>query len=137
MSKRKSLDEKSSGKIRKKYSDLSGFCENVTLDRIKNMRKHPHKGDWRRDRTIRICYKNFRVTWEKVNDNHFVIKTQVPCGMTGLVTKLQSASCRSWEGLPLSVKEYLQLQEKSDFNANDFTVEVSFSGKYYAFVFLY
>ena len=42
MSKRKSLDEKSSGKIRKKYSDLSSFCENVILDRIKNMRKHPH-----------------------------------------------------------------------------------------------
>ena len=46
MSKRKSLDKKSSGKIRKKYSDLSDFCENVTLDKIKNMRNHPHKGDW-------------------------------------------------------------------------------------------
>ena len=55
--------------------------------------------------------------------------------MTGLVTKLQSASFRSWEDLPLSVKEHFQLQEKADFNANDF--RVSFSGKYYAFVFLY
>ena len=53
------------------------------------------------------------------------------------MTKLKSASCRSWEGLPLSVKEHFQLQEKTDFNANDFPVEVSFSGKYYAFVFLY
>ena len=33
MSKRKSLDEKSSGKVWKKYSDLTGFCKNVTLDR--------------------------------------------------------------------------------------------------------
>ena len=49
------------------------------------------------------------------------------------MTKLQSASCRSWEGLQLSVKE----QEKADLNANVFTVEVSFSGKYYAFDFLY
>ena len=33
------------------------------------------------------------MTWEKVNGNHFVMKTPVPCGMTGLVAKLQSASC--------------------------------------------
>ena len=46
MSKRKSLDEKSSGKNRKKYSDLSDFCENVPLDRTKDVWKHPHKGDW-------------------------------------------------------------------------------------------
>ena len=31
MSKRKSLDEKPFGRNWKKYSDLSGFCENVTL----------------------------------------------------------------------------------------------------------
>ena len=133
MSKRKSLDEKSSGKNRKKYSDLSDFCENVPLDRIKDMWKHPHKGDWWRDTIIRIPYKDCRITWKKVNGNHFVIKTPAPCGMTALVTKLQSASCRSWEGLQLSVKE----QEKADLNANVFTVEVSFSGKYYAFDFLY
>ena len=46
MSKRKSLDPKLSGKNRKKYSNLSSICENATLDRIKIMRKHPHKGDW-------------------------------------------------------------------------------------------
>ena len=57
--------------------------------------------------------------------------------MAGLVTKLQSTSCRSWEGLPQSVREHFLLQEKADFNTNDFTVELSFSGKYYAFVFLY
>ena len=84
---------------------------------------------------IRIPYKDCRITWKKVNGNHFVIKIPVPCGMTGLVTKLQSASFRSSEDLPLSVKEHFQLQEKADFNANDFTV--SFSGKYYAFVLLY
>ena len=31
MPKRKSLDKKPSGRNWKKYSDLSGFCENVTL----------------------------------------------------------------------------------------------------------
>ena len=35
MSKRKSLDEKPFGRNWKKYSDLSGFCENVTLDETK------------------------------------------------------------------------------------------------------
>ena len=30
MSKRKSLDKKSSGRHRRKYSDLSGFCGDVT-----------------------------------------------------------------------------------------------------------
>ena len=40
-----------------------------------------------------ISYKDCRITWEKVNGNHFVMKTPVPCGMTGLVAKLQSASC--------------------------------------------
>ena len=37
MSKRKSLDERLSRRNRKKYPDLSGFCENIKSDRIKNM----------------------------------------------------------------------------------------------------
>ena len=54
ISKRKSLDKKSSKRNREKQSDISGFCENITLDRILNMRKHPHEGDWRGDMVVRI-----------------------------------------------------------------------------------
>ena len=50
MSKRKADD---SGK-RKKYSELTGFSKDITPTRLKKLRSHPHKGDWRRDRMIRI-----------------------------------------------------------------------------------
>ena len=102
---------------------------------IKNMRKHPNKGDWQRDQVI-VGFLQ-RITWKNVNRNHFVIKTPVPCGMTGLVAKLQSTSAKSSEGLPLSVKKHFQVEEQADFSTKDVTVEVSFSGRYCACVFLF
>ena len=62
MSKRKADD---SGK-RKKYSELTGFSKDITPSRLKKLRSHRHKGDWRRDRMIRIskaffCYLCFIV----------------------------------------------------------------------------
>ena len=50
MSKRKADD---SGK-RKKYSELTGFSKDITPTRLKTLRSHPHKGDWRKDSMIRI-----------------------------------------------------------------------------------
>ena len=85
---------------------------------------------------VRIHYKVCRITWKKVHGNHFVIKTPVPYGMTGLVAKLRSASYRSWEGLPCH-SESISNWRKGQILVQRFTVEVSFSGKYYAYVFLF
>ena len=64
-------------------------------------------------------------------------KTAVPYGMTGLVAKLQSLSCRLWYVLALSVKEHFQLEEKVNISAKNFAVGVSFSGKNAACVFFF
>ena len=109
MSKRKASDV-DDGEKRHKYSDLTGFSKDVTPARLKKLRNHPHKGDWRRDRVIRTPYKFCIITWTNtVTDNEFLIKTPVPCGMTGLIVKLQTASCRCWESLPVSVKNHFGL----------------------------
>ena len=116
MSKRKADD---SGK-RKKYPQLTGFSKDITPSRLKKFRSHPHKGDWRRDRMIRILYRDTNITWNntKINEE-LLIKTPVPCGMTGLIVKLQTQSGRSWESLPVSVKTYFDLKEKSSFDPKD------------------
>ena len=41
MSKRKADD----GGKRNKYSDLTGFSKEITPNRLKKLRSHPHKGD--------------------------------------------------------------------------------------------
>merc|ERR1712048_798886 len=47
---------------------------------------------------VRIGYKVANITWKSLkSDDEFIIKTPVPTGMTGLIVKLQTASCRSWE----------------------------------------
>ena len=87
MPKRKADD---SGK-RKKYPQLTGFSTDITPSRLKKFRSHPHKGDWRRDRMIRISYRDTNITWNNTKTNEeFLIKTPVPCGMTGLIVKLQT-----------------------------------------------
>ena len=48
--------------------------------------------------------------------------------MTGLIVKLQTASYRSWESLPASVKTHFDITEKSSFDPKDFKVDVSISG---------
>ena len=76
MTKRKTDD---SGK-RKKYSELTGFSKDITPTRLKKLRNHPHKGDWRRDRMIRISYRDANITWNNTKANEkFLIKTPVPC----------------------------------------------------------
>ena len=128
MSKRKASNVDDGGK-RHKYSDLTGFSKDVTPARLKKLRSHPHKGDWRRDRVIRIPYKLCIITWTNtVTDNEFLIKTPVPCGMTGLIVKLQTASCRCWESLPVSIKNHFGLTKKTDFDPKKYKVEVSISG---------
>ena len=65
MSKRKSDD----GGKRNKYSDLTGFNKEITPNRLKKLRSHPHKGDWRRDRMIRISYREANITWTNIKLN--------------------------------------------------------------------
>ena len=80
--------------------------------------------DW-----IRISYRDANITWNNTKTNEeFSIKTPVPCGMTGLIVKLQTQSGRSWETLLVSVKTYFDLKEKSSFDSKDFKVEVSIAG---------
>ena len=69
------------------------------------------------------------ITWTNtVTDNEFLIKTPVPCGMTGLIVNLQTASCRCWESLPVSVKNHFGLTKKTDFDPKNYKVDVSISG---------
>ena len=117
MSKRKADDI---GRINK-YSDFTGFSKEKTPDRLKKLRSHTHKGDWKRDRIVRISYRDAIITWSNINTSEeFLIKTPVSCGMTGLIVKLQTASCRSWESLPVSVKTHFDFNEKSSFDHKDF-----------------
>ena len=54
MSKRKADDSEK----RKKYSEFTGFSKDITSTRLKKLRSHPNKGDWRRDRMIRFSYRH-------------------------------------------------------------------------------
>ena len=78
---------------------------------------------------IRILYRDGNITWNNTKTNEeFLIKTPVPCGMTDLIVKLQIQSGGSWESLPVPVKTYFDLKEKSSFDPIDFKVEVSITG---------
>ena len=69
MSKRKADD---SGK-RKKYSELTGFSKDIIRTRLKKLGSHPHKGDWRRNRMIRIPYRDANITWSNTKTNEKIL----------------------------------------------------------------
>ena len=128
MSKRTNSGEKIKSK---KYACLTGYCDKTTPDILKKLKSHPHKGDWRSHRQVRVAVKRCSIKWTytgKEKNLLHVLKTPVPVGMTGLVEKNQTASGRSWESLPLSVKEAFQLEDKANFIPEDVKVEVGFSG---------
>ena len=57
MGKRKTDEDSSSGtSCKSKRADLNVFGSGITEDRIKQLQKVPHKGDWRRSKMIRIPY---------------------------------------------------------------------------------
>ena len=122
-----------SGSKKVKYAKLTGYSEKTTPDILKKLASHPHKGDWRRHKKIRIAFKLCSINWSYNRDEEedlvHVLKTPVPVGMTGLVVKNQSASGRSWESIPVSVKEAFNL-EKKEFDASKIRVTVSFSGMF-------
>ena len=55
--------------------------------------------------------------------------------MTGLLTKLQTAAGRSWESMPVPVRDHFQLKI-SDFKSGNFDVNASYSGKCVVILFL-
>ena len=134
MSKRKSLDERLSQRNRKKYPDLSGFCENIKSHTIKNMGRYFHKGDWQRDRIIRISYKNCSI--KKNQWQHLVIETPVPRGWLDLWQNYNQHLIYVGRVYPCPSKS-ISNWKKADFSAKEFTVEVSFSGKCSIYTFLF
>ena len=113
---------------KKRRSDVTGFSESQTPQRLKNLSRIAHKGDWRRDRKIRIKARTARIMWS-LEDDCFTIKTPLPCGMEDFLRKLQTAAGRSFDSLPVPVIDYFKIT-KENFKSGQFEVEVSFDGKF-------
>ena len=84
---------------------------------------------------IRVPFKLCKIIWEKKIQNEdrdeseiFTITTPVPTGMVGLMRKLQEAAGRSYQSVPVSVREHFNLS-KENFNSRDFTIEAMFENK--------
>ena len=45
------------------------------------MHQHSAKGDWKRDRVIRVKIKRCSIVWSCENGTVFIIKTPVPSGI--------------------------------------------------------
>ena len=95
-------------------------CNEETTPLILTKKKHyPHKGDWRRDKKIRIAYKTCTITWSYTDEgapDPFLIKTPVPVDMpTG--------------SIPVAVRNHSGLEKSESFQPSNFFVTVSFSGK--------
>ena len=61
-----------------KHASLTGYSEETTLLILTKMKQHPHNGDWRRDKKIRIPYKTCTITWSCSDEgapDPFLIKT--------------------------------------------------------------
>ena len=52
-------------KERKKYASLTRFSEKTIHQRLKNLQKVKHKGDWRRSERIRVYFKVCKIIWEQ------------------------------------------------------------------------
>ena len=89
--------------------------------------KHGSKDDWRRNRVIRVLSKKATITWTcREQELACSVYLVVPVGMTGLLTKLQTVVGRSWESVPVTVRDHFHLK-KTDFKSGDFDVSVSYS----------
>ena len=123
------IQEKKVLMSKRKYASLSGYTFENAQDTIKSMHQHGTKGDWRRDRIIRVKIKRYSIVWSCENGTAFTIKPPVLPGMTGLVAKTQTASGRNCTSLPNSVKEYFNLDAKSSYKPEQYRVNVTFSGE--------
>ena len=65
MAKRLIDEENEKGTKKKvKYSSLTGFSEKTTPERLKNLERHSHKGDWRRSRKMKVGVKICQIMYE-------------------------------------------------------------------------
>ena len=110
-----------------KHASLTGYSEETTLLILTKMKQHPHNGDWHRDKKIRIPYKTCTITWscsDEGTPDPFLIKTPVPFGMTGLMEKNLSAADRSFESVPVAVRNHFGVEKKESFQSSKFSVTV-------------
>ena len=110
-----------------KHASLTGYSEETTLLILTKMKQHPLNGDWRRDKKIRIPYKTCTITWSCSDEgapDPFLIKTPVPFGMTGLMEKNLSAADRSFESVPVAVRNHSGVEKKESFQSSKFSVTV-------------
>ena len=121
---------------KQKYALISGYTFDSALKTIQNMMKHDSKGDWRWNWVIRVWSKNATITWTcRGQELPCSIYTVIPVGMTGLLTKLQTAAGRCWESGPAPARDHFQLKN-TDFKSRDFDVNVSYSGKWVVYILL-
>ena len=115
-----------------KHASLTGYSEETTPLILTKMKQHPHNGDWRRDKKIRIPYKTCTITWSCSDEgapDPFLIKTPVPIGMPGLMEKNQSVLGKSFESVTAAVRNHFELEKKESFQSSKFSVTLPFSGK--------
>ena len=80
-------------------------------------------------KVIHIPFRQTDIKWTHIPSSKVcAMKTPTPVGMTDLMTKLQSASNQYWSSIPSLVVEYFDIN-KENYQAKDYSVSVSFSGK--------
>ena len=114
---------------KRKHTLLTGYTFETTHKTLKCMQAHGTKGDWRRNRVVRVKCKKCFIVWLCKNTEGdeilpFTIKATVLSGMTCLVTKNQTASGCHWHSVPISVKEHVSLEKSTDYNPKKFNIVV-------------
>ena len=100
------------------------------------MNRVPHKGEWKRPKVIRLLFRQTDIKWTHIPSSKvYVMETPTPVRMTDLMTKLQSAPTQYWRSIPSLVVEYFDIN-KENYQAKDYSVSVSFSGKLLIFYFV-
>ena len=109
---------------------ITGYNFASTEKMLMKIRSHLVMRDCHRGRQIHIPYKICTIRWmySEGDMSPHKITTLVSAGMTRLMVKSQTASGRSWNSLPDSVKNHFDLLDEKMISCDKFTVEVSFSG---------
>ena len=111
MSKRNLEGEKDENETRKKCASLTEFSGRQHLKGSKILRRLNIKEIGGGAKESRVPFKFCKIMWEKKIRNEdsdeseiFAITTPVPTGMVGLMRKLQESAGRSYQSVPVSVK---------------------------------
>ena len=115
-----------------KHPRLTDYNEETTPLILTKKKHYPHKGDWCRDKKIRIAYKTCTITWSYTDEgapDPFLIKTPVPVGMPEIMEKSQPAAGRYFGSVSVAVRNHSGLEKSEYFQPSNFFVTVSFSDK--------